>query len=64
MPNDSVSVRILMYQATHKKHLAAATLDPNPEDLEAQECMCSPITKIEKLLLGREPTNVKRYPKK
>ena len=48
VPNHLVLVRTLTYQATHKKLLAPVTLDPTPEDLEAQECVRSGIAKIEK----------------
>ena len=63
VPNHLVSVRTLTYQATHKKLLAPVTLDPTPEDLEAQECVRSRIVKIEQELLGGRPTTVKRYRK-
>ena len=59
--NHWVSVRTLTYQATHKKVLAPVTLDPTPEDLEAQECVPSRIAKIEQELLGGRATTVKRY---
>ena len=36
VPNHLVLVRTLTYQATHKKIPAPVTLDPTPEDLEAQ----------------------------
>ena len=52
VPNHLASVRTVRYQATQKKLLAPVTLDPTPEDLEAQECMRSRIAKIEKELLG------------
>ena len=58
------SVRTLTYQATHKKLLAPVTLDPTPEDLEAQECVRSRIAKIERELLGGRATTVKRYRKR
>ena len=61
VPNHLTSVRTLTYQAAHKKLLAPVTLDPTPEDLEAQECVCSCIAKIEKELLGGGATTVKRY---
>ena len=63
VPNHLASVRTLTYQATHKKLLAPVTLDPTPEDLEAQECVRSRIAKIEKELLGGRATTVRRYPK-
>ena len=63
VPDHLASVRTLTYQATHKKLLAPATLDPTPEDLEAQECVRSRIAKIEKELLGGGATTVKRYRK-
>ena len=44
MPNHLVSERILTYQATHKKLPAPVTLDPTPEDLEAQVGMQVPIS--------------------
>ena len=61
--NHLVSVRTLTYQATHKKIPAPLTLDPTPEDLEAQECVRSRIAKIEKELLGGRATTIKRYQK-
>ena len=61
--NHLASVRTLTYQATHKKLLAPVTLDPTPEDLEAQECVRSRIAKIEKELLSGRATTVKRYRK-
>ena len=51
--NHLVWVRTLTYQVTHKKLLAPVTLDPTPEDLEAQECVRSRIAKIEKRVIGR-----------
>ena len=63
VPNHLVSVRTLTYQATHKTLLAPVTLDPTPEDLEAQECVRSRIAKIERELLGGRATTVKRYRK-
>ena len=63
VPNYLASVRTFTYQATHKKLLAPVTLDPTPEDLEAQECVRSRIAKIEKELLGGTATTVKRYRK-
>ena len=63
VPNHLVSVRTLTHQATHNKLLAPVTLDPTPEDLEAQECVRSHIAKIEEELLGRRATTVKRYRK-
>ena len=63
VPNCLASVRTLTYQATHKKLLGLVTLDPTPEDLQAQECLRSRIGKIEKELLGGRATNVKRYRK-
>ena len=63
VPNHLASVRTLTYQATHKKLLAPVTLDPTPEDLEAQECVRSRIGKIEKELLGGRATTVKGYRK-
>ena len=60
VPNHLALVRTLTYQATHKKLLAPVTLDPTPEDLEAQECVHSRIAKIEKELLGGRATTVKR----
>ena len=63
VPNHLASVRTLTYQGTHKKLLTPVTLDPTPEDLEAQECVRSRIAKIEKELLGGRATTVKRYPK-
>ena len=62
-PNHLASVRTLTYLATHKKLLAPVTLDPTPEDLEAQECVRSRIAKIENELLGGRATTVKRYRK-
>ena len=62
-PNHLASVRTLIYQATHKNLLAPVTLDPTPEDLEAHECVRSPIAKIEKELLGGRATTVMRYRK-
>ena len=64
VPNHLASVRTLTYQATHKKLLAPVTLDPTPEDLEAQECVRSRIAKIERELLGGRATTVKRYRKR
>ena len=61
VPNHLTSVRTHTYQATHKKLLAPVTLDPTPEDLEAQECVHSRIAKIEKEVLSRRTTTVKRY---
>ena len=61
VPNHLASVRTLTYQATHKKLRAPVTLDPTPEDLEAQQCVRSRIAKIEKELLGSTATTVKRY---
>ena len=61
--NHFTSVRALTYQATHKKLLAPVTLDPTPEDLEAQECVRSRIAKIEKELSGGKATTVKLYRK-
>ena len=46
--NHFASVRTITYQATHKKLLAPVTLDPTPDDLEAQECVRSRIAKIQK----------------
>ena len=63
VPHHSISVRTLTYQATHKKLLAPVTLDPTPEDSEAQECVPSRIAKIEKELLVGRATSVKRYRK-
>ena len=63
VPNHLVSVRTLAYQATHKKLLAPLTLDPTPEDVEAQECVRSRIAKIERELLGGGATTIKRYRK-
>ena len=63
VPNHLASVRTLTYQATHKKLLAPVTLDPTPEDLEAQECVRSRITEIENELLGGRATTVKRHRK-
>ena len=63
MPNHFVSLRTLTYQTTHKNLLAPVTLDPTPEDLEAQECVRSRITKIEKEVLGGAGTTAKRYRK-
>ena len=63
VPNHLVSVRTLTYQATHKKLLVPVTLDPTPEDLEAQECVRSRIAKIEQELLGGRATTVKGYRK-
>ena len=63
VPTHLASVRTLTYQATYKKLLAPATLDPTPEDLEAQECVRSRIAKMEKDLLGGEATTVRRYRK-
>ena len=39
------------------------TLDPTPEDLEAQECVRSHIAKILKEVWGGRATTVKRYQK-
>ena len=63
VPNHLVSVRSLTYQATHKKLLAHVTLDPTPEDLEAQECVRSHIAKVEREWLSGGATTVKRYRK-
>ena len=63
VPNHLVSVRTLTYQVTHKKLLAPVTLDPTPEDLEAQECVRSRIAKVEQELSGGRATTVKRYRK-
>ena len=63
VPNHLVWVRTLTYQATHKKLLTPVTLDPTPEDLEAQECVRSRIAKIGKELLGGTATTVKCYRK-
>ena len=60
VPNHLVTVCTLTYQASHKKLLAPVTLDPPLEGLEAQECVCSPIAKIEEQLLGGGATTVKR----
>ena len=46
-----------------KKVLAPVTLDPTPEDLEAQECVHSRIAKIEQELLGGRANTVKCYRK-
>ena len=62
-PNILASVRTLTYQATHKKLFAPVTLDPTPEDLEAQEWVRLCIAKIEKDLLGGGATTVKSYRK-
>ena len=61
--NHLVSMRTLTCHATHKKILAPVTPDSTPEDLEAQECVCSRIAKIEKELLGGGGATVKRYRK-
>ena len=58
VPNHLTSVRTLTYQATHKKLLVAVTLDPTPDDLEAQEWVRSGIAKIEKEILGGGATTV------
>ena len=63
VPNHLGSVRLLTYQATPKKLLTPVTLDPIPEDLEAQGCVRSRIAKIEKELLGGRATTVKDYQK-
>ena len=63
VPDHLVSVRTPTYQATHKILLAPVTLDPTPEDLEAQECVRSRIAKIEQELLGGEATTGKCYRK-
>ena len=63
VPNHLAAVRTLTYQETNKKLLAPVTLDPTPEDLEAQECVRARIAKIEKELLGGRATTVKRYRK-
>ena len=63
VPKHLASVRILTYQATDKKLLAPVTLDPTPDDLDAQECVRSRLAKIEKELLGGGATTVKRYRK-
>ena len=63
VPNHLASVRTLTYQATHKNLLVPVTLDPTPEDLEAQECVRSRIAKIEKELFGGRATTVKRWRK-
>ena len=63
VPNHLASVRTLTYQATHKELLAPVTLDPTPEDLEAQECVRSRIAKIERELLDGRATTVERYRK-
>ena len=36
--NHLASVRTLTYQGTHKKLPPPVTLDPTPDDFEAQEC--------------------------
>ena len=59
--NHLASVRTLAYQATDKKFPAPVTLEPTPEDLEAQECVCSRIAKIEKESLVGMATTVERY---
>ena len=51
-PNHLVSVRTLTYCKRLEKLPAPVTLDPTPEDLEAQECARSHIAKIEKNLIG------------
>ena len=63
VPNHLVSLCTLTYQAIHKKLLAPVTLDPSPEDLEAQECVRSRIAKIEEEFLGGRATTVKHYRK-
>ena len=63
VPNHFASVRTLTYQATHKQLLTPVTLDPTPEDLEAQECVPSRIEKNLKKVIGWEATTVKRYQK-
>ena len=63
VPNHLTSVRTLTYQPTHEGLIAPVTLDPTPEDLEAQECVRSHIAKIEKELLAGRATTVKRYRK-
>ena len=61
--NHLASVRTLTYQATHKSLLPHVPLDLTPEDLEAQECVRSPIAKIQNELLGGRATTLKRYRK-
>ena len=63
VPNHLASLRTLTYQATHIKLLPPVILDPTSEDLEATECVCSHIAKIEKELLGGRATTVKHYQK-
>ena len=63
MRNHLASVRTLTYQTTHKKLVAPVTLDPTPEDFEAQECLRSRIGKIEKELLVGRATTMERYRK-
>ena len=63
VPNRLVWVRTLTYQATYKKILAPVTLDPTPEDSEAQQCVRSRIAPIKKELLGGGATTMKRYRK-
>ena len=60
VPNHLVSVRTLTYQATYENILAAVTIDPTPDDFEAQECVHSRIAEIEKEVLGGGATTVKR----
>ena len=63
VPNHLASVRTLTYQGSHKKLLPPVTLDPTPEDFEAQECVRSCIAKIEKELSGGRATTVRRNQK-
>ena len=46
-PNHLASVRSLTYQPTSKKLLSHVTLNPTPEDFEAQECVRLRISAIE-----------------
>ena len=63
MLNHSASVLTSTYQATHRTLFAPITLDPTPEDFEAQECVRSNIAKIGKELLAGGATTVKRSQK-
>ena len=63
VPNQLVSVCTLTYQATNKKIPAPVTLEPRPNDFEAQECVRSRIAKMGKRLLGGGATTMKGYQK-
>ena len=61
--NHLVCVRTLTYQASHKKLLAPHTLEPTPEDFQAQECVRSCIAKLKKSCWAVGATTMKRYQK-